>query len=102
MNSIVNNPSHMHNTIPNFNRLVEYIRQCVREREMKKEQQYQRVKSYSTMAHYVQHIKRCMQENPLVGRALFQFYHTIKNYSLQHNRMNKKTTFASKRFFFNK
>jgi hypothetical protein len=80
------------NKTPNFVRLVERIRQCIRERE-----QQRRTKIYSTI-HYSEHIKRCINDNPLIGRALFRFYNIIKNFTSQNNRM-KKFFYDIKHFF---
>ena len=90
MNFTVDIKPHTLNKSPNFIDLVERIRQCVREREITKEQR--RTKTYSTI-HYIEHIKRCINDNPLIGRALFRFYNTIKNFSFQNNRMKKKKFF---------
>ncbi|CAF4564540.1 unnamed protein product [Rotaria sp. Silwood1] len=86
MNFIVNNVSHVYNKTPNFNRLIERIRQCIRERDItKKQQQQQDIKIYSIL-HYFEHIKRCIHDNPLIGRVLFQFYNTIKYFPSHNNR----------------
>jgi hypothetical protein len=87
MNFTINIDSHTLNKNPNFIRLIERIRQCVREREVTKEQQ-QRRKIYSIID-YIEHIKRCINDNPLIGRALFRFYNTIKTFSSKNNRMKK-------------
>ncbi|CAF1054959.1 unnamed protein product [Rotaria sordida] len=87
MSFIVNNESHIYNKTSNFNRLIERIRQCIREREMAKEQQQQQqCIKISSILHYIEHIKRCIYENPLIGRVLFQFYNTIKHFPSQNNR----------------
>lgn len=70
----------------NFLSLIERIRDCIRERELNQEQQ--RRKTYSII-HYIEHLKRCINDNPLIGRALFRFYNTIKKFSSQNNRRNK-------------
>jgi hypothetical protein len=72
------------NKSSDFLRLIERIRECIREREITKEQQ-QRRKIYSII-HYIEHLKRCINDNPLIGRALIRFYNTIKNFSSQNNR----------------
>ncbi|CAF3881194.1 unnamed protein product [Rotaria magnacalcarata] len=84
MNFIVNKESYTYNKTPNYNRLIERVRQCIRERELEKQQH---VKVYS-MNHYAEHIKRCIHDNPSVGRVLFQFYNAVKNFPSQNNRMN--------------
>jgi hypothetical protein len=71
------------NKSSDFLRLIERIRECIREREITKEQQ--RRKIYSII-HYIEHLKRCINDNPLIGRALIRFYNTIKNFSSQNNR----------------
>ena len=78
MNFTVNLKTHTLNKSPNFIRLVERIRQCIREREITKEKQ-QHMKIYS-ITHYIEHIKRCMNNNPLIGRALIRFYNIINNF----------------------
>jgi hypothetical protein len=85
MNFTINIESHTLNKSPNFLRLIERIRQCIHEHEITKDQQRHR-KIYSII-HYIEHIKRCINDNPLIGRALFRFYNTIKNFSSQNNRM---------------
>ncbi|CAF1231595.1 unnamed protein product [Rotaria magnacalcarata] len=82
MNFIVNKESYTYNKTPNYNRLIERVRQCIRERELEKQQH---VKVYS-MNHYAEHIKRCIHDNPSVGRVLFQFYNAVKNFPSQNNR----------------
>jgi len=91
MNFTINIESHTLNKNPNFLRLIERIRQCIREREITKDQQRHR-KTYSII-HYIEHLKRCINDNPLIGRALFRFYTTIKNFSSQNNRRNRKKFF---------
>ncbi len=88
MNFTINIQSRTLNKSPDFLRLIERIRQCLREREITKEQQQSR-KIYSIL-HYIEHLKRCMNDNPLIGRALFRFYNTIKNFSSQNNRTHRK------------
>ncbi|CAF2857682.1 unnamed protein product [Rotaria sp. Silwood2] len=83
MSFIANNESHVYNKTPNFNRLIERIRQSIREHEITKEQQH--IKIYS-IVHYVENIKRCIHDNPLIGRVLFQFYNTIKHFHSHNNR----------------
>ena len=73
------------NRNPNFLRLIEHLRQCLREREFSKEQQQQRRKIYS-INHFIEHLRQCIHDNPLLARALFRFYHAIKNFSSQKNR----------------
>ncbi|CAF3243817.1 unnamed protein product [Rotaria socialis] len=82
MNFVVNKESYTYNKTPNFNRLIERVRQCIRERELEKQQH---VKVYS-MNHYAEHLKRCIHDSPSVGRALFQFYNVVKNFPSQNNR----------------
>ncbi len=88
MNFTVNIESHTLNKSPNFIRLIERIRQCIREREITKEKQ-QHIKIYSII-YYIEHIKRCMNNNPLIGRALIRFYNIIKEFPSQNNRMKNK------------
>jgi len=83
MNFTINIESHTLNKSPNFLRLIERIRQCIHEREKQR-----RRKTYSII-HYIEHLKRCINDNPLIGRALFRFYNTIKKLSSQNNRRNK-------------
>jgi hypothetical protein len=107
MNFIIDIEAHTLNKSTNFVRLVEYIRQCLREREIIKEQQ-RHIKTYSII-HYIEHIKRCINDNPLIGRALFRFYNTIKKFPSQNNRMNRNSSIKIslsfhheiKRIFFN-
>lgn len=79
------------NKSPKFTHLIDHIRQSVRKREKLKELQHMKV--------YSEHIKRCIHDNPLIGRALFQFYHIVKNFHAQNNRMNKKSSFDLKIFY---
>ena len=87
MNFTINIESHTLNKTPNFIRLVERIRECIRKREITKEQ-HRHIKIYS-INHYIEHIKRCINDNPLIGRALFRFYNTIQTFSSRNTRMNK-------------
>jgi hypothetical protein len=87
MNLIVNIDSHTLNKSPNFIRSIERIRECIRSREIAQGKQ-RHVKIYSII-HYIDHIKRYMTDNPLIGRALLRFYSIIKNFPLQNNRMTK-------------
>lgn len=83
MNFTINIEPTVLNKNPNFIRLIERIRSCIHERKKEKHR-----KIYSTI-HYIEHIKRCINDNPLIGRALLRFYNTIKNFSSQTNRMKK-------------
>jgi hypothetical protein len=74
-----------------FLRLIERIRQCIHKREINTEQHR---KIYSII-HYIEYIKRCINDNPLIGRALIRFYNTIKNFSSQNNRRRR----INSRFF---
>ena len=85
MNFAVNLDSPTFNRTPKFIRLVEHVRQCLRQRA---EMPHRQVKSYSAV-HYIEHIKRRMNENPSVARALFRFYNTVRNFSPQMNRMHR-------------
>ena len=79
MNFAVNLQSSTFNQTSSFLRLVEHIRRCVHER--------QQIKQQRSVTDYIDHLKRSMNENPLLARALFQFYATIKTFSSRNNRM---------------
>lgn len=65
----------------NFVRLIERIRECLREREFSMEHR----KIYS-INHFIEHLKRSIQDNPFITRALFRFYQMINNISVRKNR----------------
>ena len=77
MNITVNIEPYVLDKSSDFVRLIERIRGCIRER--------QRRKIYS-MNHFIEHLKRAIQDNPFIARALFRFYQTIKNISTQKTR----------------
>ncbi|CAF0732606.1 unnamed protein product [Adineta ricciae] len=77
MNFAVNLQSSTFNQTSSFLRLVEHIRRCVHEREQ--------IKHQRSVSDYIEHLRRSMNENPLLTRALFQFYATIKTFSSQNN-----------------
>lgn len=85
MNFTINIEPYTINKSPNFLRLIERIRECIHERE----KIIERRKIYSIL-NYIEHIKRCINDNPMIGRALFRFYNTIKTFSSQTNRTKRK------------
>lgn len=83
MNITVNIEPYVLDKSLNFVRLIERLRRCIRERELSTEQQRRKIYSIN---HFIEHLKRAMQDNPFIARALFRFYQTIKNISAQKNR----------------
>lgn len=84
MSFAVNLQSSTFNQTSSFLRLVEHIRRCVHERERTKQQQ--------SVSDYIEHLRRSINENPLLMRVLFRFYATIKSFSSQNNRMHMYST----------
>ncbi|CAF0732703.1 unnamed protein product [Adineta ricciae] len=86
MNFAVNLQSSTFNQTSSFLRLVEHIRRCVHEREQIKQQR--------SVTDYIDHLKRSTKGNPLLTRALLQFYATIKIFSSQNNRFSSTSIFG--------
>lgn len=85
MNAIFSHSTSRLDKTSNVSRLTERIRQCVHERELAKEQRTVQME-IDSITHYTERLKRSIEENPLVGQALFRFYHLTKNFTRQTNR----------------
>ncbi|CAF4053590.1 unnamed protein product [Adineta steineri] len=93
MNYTIDIETYRLNKTPNFIHLIEHIRQCIRKREITKEQQQRRHTKIYSILHYIENIKRCINDNPLIGHVLVQFYSIINNYSSQTNRFSSTIIF---------